>query len=215
VTQAAIALNMNTLDFIMEYKAQTNHVFPLTETVAVARLLVQGSSKADIRRQVLEEDLFELRSRSSREGALQAVLRRLDQLPYEYLELLAQGNSDTKRLTLLFLVLREHRLLRELIAEVLVEKLKGLDPTLTATDLKAFFDTKREQEAILAQWSDSTFQKATSNTVLVLVRSGLLQPLQAEDTKGSYEIRAVPSPAALRQQLISDGYGKYLTLMLN
>ena len=196
----------------MEYKAQTKHVFPLAETVSVAQLLMQGHSKADIRQKVLEEDLFELRSPASRAGALQIIFRRLEKVPQEYIELLANGNSDTKRSALLFLVLREHRLLRELIAEVLLEKLRGLTPVITAADLKAFFDTRREQESALLEWSDSTFQKATSNTLLVLTRAGLLQPLQ---TKGSYEIRAVPTPAALRQQLVVDGYEQYLTLMLN
>lgn len=200
------------LVLVVEYKAQTKHVFPLAETVAVAKLLVQGHSKADIRRKVLEEDLFELRSPASRAGALQIIFRRLEKVPQKYIELLANGNSDTKRSALLFLVLREHRLLRELIAEVLIEKLRGLTPVITAADLKAFFDTRREQESALLEWSDSTFQKATSNTLLVLIRAGLLQPLQP---KGSYAIRAVPTPAALRHQLVVDGYEQYLTLMLN
>ncbi|MEL7357899.1 MAG: DUF1819 family protein [Cyanobacteria bacterium J06560_6] len=210
MTQAAIAL-----DFTVDYKAQTKHVFPLAETVAVAKLLVEGDSRADIRRKVLEEDLFELRSQSSREGALRTILRRLDNLPQAYLELLANGNSDTRRFTLLFLVLREHRLLRELIAEVVVEKLKGLNLLVTSTDLKTFFDAKREQEITLAQWSDSTFQKAASNALLVLVRAGLLQPQPAGGKRGNYEIRAVPLPAALRQQLVLDGYEPYLALMLH
>ncbi|MEL6351577.1 MAG: BrxA family protein [Cyanobacteria bacterium J06627_28] len=203
---------------VLDYKAQTKHIFPLAETVAVAKLLVQGVDRADVRRQVLEEDLFELRSPASRAGALQMIWRRLDKFPLEYSELLANGNSDTKRFTLLFIILCEHRLLREFIAEVLVEKLRGLSLTVTTTDLRAFFETKREQEATLAEWSEATFKKAASNTLLLLVRSGLLQPLigdSKEDKRGCYEIRAVPPPAALRQQLVLDGYEKYLALMLD
>lgn len=203
------------LSSALEYKAQTKHVFPLTEIVEVAKLLVEGKSHEYIRQQVLEEDIFELRSHTSREGALRVIFRRLEQIPYQYIELLATGNSDTKRFTLLFLVLREHRLLRELVAEVLIEKLKALNSTVTATDLRAFFETKREQEVMLAQWSDSTFQKAMSNTVLVLVRAGLLYPLKGKGKRGSYEIRAVPSPVALRQQMVIDGYEPYLMLMLD
>lgn len=203
------------LDLKLEYKAQTNHVFPLLETVAVAKLLLDGCSQADIRQKVLKEDIFELRSQASREGALRVILRRLESLPPHYVELLATGDSDTKRYTLLFVVLREHRLLRELAAEVLIEKLEGLNSIVTATDLRAFFETKREQEVTLSQWSDSTFQKATSNTVLVLVRVGLLYPLKGKGKAGCYEIRSVPLPVALRQQLTLDGYTQYLKLMLN
>lgn len=203
---------------VLDYKAQTKHIFPLAETVAVAKLLVQGMNQSDVRQRVLEEDLFELRSPASRAGALQMIWRRLDKFPLEYSELLANGNSDTKRFTLLFIILCEHRLLREFIAEVLVEKLKGLNLTVTATDLRAFFETKREQEVTLARWSEATFKKAVSNTLLLLVRSGLLQPLSKkgnEHKRGCYEIRVIPPPAALRQQLMLDGYEQYLALMLD
>ena len=55
------------------------------------------------------------------------------------------GNPDTRRLTILFLILREHRLLRELIAEVLLDKIKGFDYVVTPGDLRTFFEGKRDQ----------------------------------------------------------------------
>ena len=83
---------------------------------------------------------------------------------------------------------------------------------LKASDLRVFFEIKREESQTLAKWAKATYQKASSNTVLVLVGAGLLQPIKP---KGTYEIRATPVPSALKQQLIADGLDKLLVLMLN
>lgn len=224
------------------YAARTSHAFVLTETVKVAELIYQGATQEDIRQRVLVEDLFQLRSQVSRERALQIVLKRLRQVP-TYIQLIATGNPDTRQLTILFLILREHRLLRELIAEVLLDKIQGFDYVVTSADLRTFFEGKRDENSTVAAWSESTYKKVASNTVLVLVNAGLLRktPIagsprgrgfsktQPTSSKGNYQIRieccwgdtppsklsAVPVPSALRQQLLADGLGHYLTLMLD
>ncbi|WGV28811.1 DUF1819 family protein [Halotia branconii CENA392] len=172
-----------------------NNAFVLTETVKVAELMHWGLTQKDIRQRVLVEDLFQLRSQVSRERALQTILKRLHQVPEAYIKLIATGNPDTRRLTILFLILREHRLLRELIAEVLLDKLKGFDYMVTLADLRTFFEGKRDQNSTVAAWSDSTYKKAASNTLLVLVNAGLLQPTSP---RGNYQIRAVPVSSPLR-----------------
>lgn len=194
------------------YTAHTNNAFILNETVAVAELMHCGATQEEIRQQVIKDDLFQLRSQVSRERALHTVLKRLRQVPEAYIQLIATGNFDTRRLTILFLILREHRLLRELIAEVLQEKIKGFDYVVAPGDLRSFFTVKREQSSTVAAWSESTYKKVASNTVLVLVNAGLLQPISP---KGHYHIRAVPVPSVLRQQLLADGFGNYLSLMLD
>lgn len=194
------------------YSARTSHAFVLTETVAIAELMYQGATQEDIRQLVLVEDLFQLRSQVSRERALQTILKRLTLVPKAYIQLIATGNPDTRQLTILFLILREHRLLRELIAEVLLDKIQGFDYVITSADLRTFFERKRNQNSTVAAWSESTYKKVASNTVLVLVNAGLLQPTSL---KGNYQIRAVPVPSALRQQLLADRLGHYLTLMLD
>jgi Putative inner membrane protein (DUF1819) len=194
------------------YAARTNNTFVLTETATVAELIYQGATENDIRRQVLVEDLFQLRSQLSRERALQTILKRLNQVPESYVKLIATGNIDIRRYTILFLILQEHRLLRELIAEILLDKIKAFDYIVTAANLRAFFEGKREQSETVAAWSDSTYKKVMSSTVQVLVNAGLLE---VNSQRGNYEIRSIPIPSVLRQQLLNDGFGHYLALMLD
>jgi hypothetical protein len=96
--------------------------------------------------------------------------------------------------------------------EVIQEKIKGFDYVVTPSDLRSFFVVKREQSSTVAAWSESTYKKVASNTVLILVKAGLLEPTSL---RGHYQIRAVPVPSVLRQQLLSDGFSPYLSLMLD
>ena len=196
----------------LSYAAKTNYRFVLNETVAIAELIYRGASPQEIRRKVIDEDLFQLRTVASRKRLLSNILRRLQEVDRAYIKLLVTGNTDTRRLTVLFLILREDRLLRELIGEVLLDKLKRFIHTIEPTDLQTFFETKRSQSPTILTWSESTYQKVTSSCVLTLVSAGLLQPIEP---RGTYEIRSIPLPAALRQQLLADGQEVYLTLMLN
>ena len=194
------------------YAAYTKYAFAFTETVAIAELLRQGLDYKTIKQRVVEDDLFQIRSRNSRQGAFQTIWQRLEKLPPEYIQLIATGHADVRRFTVLCLILLQHRLLRELIIDVLLNKVHQFDLVVKASDLRVFFETKRQESQTLAKWSKATYQKASSNTVLVLVGAGLLQPIKP---KGSYEIRATPVPIALKQQLIADGLDKLLILMLN
>ena len=115
------------------YRALTKNAFSLTETVTIASLITQGVSPEDIRYQVLESNLLQLRSYSSREGALQTILRRFKDVPKDYIFLLVSDNLDIRRFTLFFLVLQENRLLRELVTAVLREKLNRLEKTVKLT----------------------------------------------------------------------------------
>jgi Putative inner membrane protein (DUF1819) len=216
------------IESVSNYKASTNFPFLLCEVSLVARLLQEGLSLPQIKGQFVDypqetlpvgavfpadnRDILQIRSKASRQGAMRALEQLLDNIPQRYIQFLATGNSDLRRYTLLFLTLRINRLLREVISEVLLDRLKSLDRSLDRNTLAAFFDLKSEQEQIVSQWSKSTYRKVCSNTILILVRSGLLIPSQDRKT---YEIQAMPVPMQLKRQLENDGLKLYLKLMLN
>jgi Putative inner membrane protein (DUF1819) len=200
------------IESIDNYKSYTNFPFLLREVSLVAQLLGEGFSFEQIKLQIIDQDILQIRSKASRKGALRTVEHLLKNIPQEYIQILAAGNGDMRRYTLLFLTLRINRLLREVVSEVLLDKLKSLDSSLDRKILEAFFHLKYEQETTINQWSKSTYQKVCSNMVLVLVRSGLLMPTKNKDI---YEIQSTPVPIQLRKQLQNDGLELYLKLMLN
>ena len=196
----------------MLYVAHTKNPFPLVEAANIAELLSQGISIEKIRSKVLDDDIFQLRSRVSRLGMLRSVLNFFDGLSDNYLDFLTRGDLELRKLTLLFLILRHNRLLRDFVHEFLLDKLSRMDSAIYRNEINAFFTVKREQIPTLSAWSDSTFQKAVSNSILALVKSGVLHPL---DQKDKYQICAFPVPTQLKQQLINDGFSEYLRLLLN
>jgi Putative inner membrane protein (DUF1819) len=208
------------VESVNNYKAYTNFPFLLCEASLVAQLLQQGLSLQHVKRQFLDSspeiipniDILQIRSKASRQGTMRALEQLLTNIPPPYIQFLATGHSDLRRHTLLFLTLRTNRLLREVISEVLLERLKSLDRSLDRNTLAAFFDLKCEQENVMNRWSKSTYQKVCSNTILILVRSGLL--IASQDKK-TYEIQAMPVPIQLRKQLETDRLELYLKLMLN
>jgi hypothetical protein len=213
---------------VNNYKAYTNFPFLLCEASLVAQLLQEGISWQQIKGQFVDaspetlrdslagqlsqRDILQVRSKASRQGTMRALEQLLTNIPQPYIQFLVTGNSDLRRATLLFLTLRINRLLREVISAVLLERLKSLDRSLDHNTLAAFFDLKRQQEDVIDRWSKSTYQKVCSNTILILVRSGLL--IASQDKK-TYEIQAMPVPIQLRRQLETDGLELYLKLMLN
>ncbi len=217
----------HTVESVDNYKAYTNFPFLLCEASLVARLIQEGLSWKQIKGQVIDasqerlgigsvapvedRDILQIRSKASRQGAIRALEQSIENMPQPYIQFLATGNSDLRRATL-FLTLRINRPLREVISEVLLGRIESLDRSLDRNTLAAFFDLKSEQEQIISQWSKSTYRKVCSNTVLILVRSGLLIPSKDKKT---YEIQVIPVPVQLKQQLKNDRLELYLKLMLN
>ena len=197
---------------IKEYKAYTKFSFLISEAILIAQQLHKESSFELIKQEIIENDILQMRSKVSRKGAFRTLRELLEAVPESYIELLASGNTDIRRYTFLFLTLRVNRLLREAISELLIDKLQGLNQCIDYKTFQAFFELKREQEIVLSQWSNSTYQKVCSNTILVLVRSGLLIPSKE---KKNYEIQALPLPFELKRQLLTDGLDSYMKLMLN
>ncbi len=193
-----------------EYKASiTGRPFLFNETVVVARLLMEGRDEQEISREVVEDGLFQMGSIHSRRFTLGVVMRRLRRSPHELLEFLAYGEQNLARLANLYLMLREFRLVREVSAELLADKLLLFDETLSRPELERFLEHKREQSDVIAGWSETTFEKVRRNVARVFVDAGLLEG------RGPWRITPPFVPEALRQFLRERGDERYLTLMLD
>lgn len=81
------------------YAAHTKYSFALVETVAIAKLQSQGLTYEAIRQQVVVDDLLQIRSQASRQGAIRTIWQGLEKLPIEYIQLIATGHLDVRRFT--------------------------------------------------------------------------------------------------------------------
>lgn len=192
------------------YSAYTNQGFLLREVGLVAELLLDGASQDEVSRQVMGDNLFQLRSEASRKTILGAVHQRLDKVPPALLDFLAEGSLELKRLTNLYLILLKHRLLRELIAEVILEELRRFSYLVPTSELGSFIERKRAHVPDVGSWSDATVAKSRSNMVTVCLQADLL-----EETEDGFRIQPQIVPGVLRDELTTVKRAAFLKLLLD
>jgi Putative inner membrane protein (DUF1819) len=195
------------------YISCTNNAFAFRETVLVAGLLEREKTWQEIQDEIRIHNLFQLRSLTSREKAFRAIHRLLRGIDRNYIQLLANPNSEVRTYTYLFLLLTKYRLLRELVTEILIEKIRNFESRITETDIRFFFEAKKEQVLEISRWSESTYKKTISNTTLILMKSDILHPLTLK--RQSFQILRSTVPSLVKQRLELDGARKFLLLMLD
>ena len=192
------------------YVAHTNQGFLLREASLVATLMRENATQDEMKRRVVDDDLFQLASLASRQTTLQTILKRFAGAPPPVLEFLATGEPELQRLSNLYLILLKHRLLREFIAEVVLEVLGRFTYLIPLTEVNAFMTHKRSQVPEIGEWSTTTLAKARSNLVNTCVSAGLLQ-------RGADGLRVQVQrvPPQLRRALTVAGSETFLRLLLD
>jgi hypothetical protein len=193
------------------YAAFTNQGFLLREVIIAAGRRTAGEGANDLLRAIRADDLFQLRAIQSRETIGAAVVNRLAGVDGSLLTLLAEGSADVQRCANFYLILLQHRLLRELIAEVLIDARKRLATSVTSADVSAFFTQKRTTEPAVAGWSEATLQKARSNMLRICVAAGVLGALK----HGAFALHPQWVPTPLRDELTNAGREAFLPLLLD
>ena len=191
------------------YAAYTNQGFLLREAGLVAELLLANMSREAILHEVVEGDLFQLASVASRKTTLQVLLRRFEGAPPSLLSQLS-GSPELRRLTNLYLIFLKHRLLREFVAEVLLDAASRLSYVVTKGDVNVFMVFKRSQVDELERWSEATATKAQSNLVNLCVNAGIL-----EKNAAGLMVQLQNVPAALSSELRAAGRQSFRRLLLD
>lgn len=194
-----------------KYAAYTNQGFLLREVVAAAARCMSGDSASDILKAVRDDDIFQLRTANSRQTIGSAVMARLEGVHAPLLALLAEGSTDGKRLANLYLILLQHRLLRELIAAVLGDARRRLASTVSSAEVNVFLEQARAEEPTVAAWSEKTLQKSRSNMLNVCVAAGLLEEIDGR----AFALRPQWVPKPLRDELAAAGRTGFLPLLLD
>lgn len=197
------ALNTN-------YLAFTNNAFLKNETVYVAELLEEGYEAAEIREKIIEDNPFSLRSEASRKTMSTAILSRFEHAPDFVIDNLASGESSLQNFTTFYLIMLKHRLLREFLAEVLLEHRNRLVYTVTDAEINSFFEHKHILEADIESWSEATLSKSRTNIIIICISVGLLV-----NSKEHYDILSNFVPTKLRNDLLDSGQESFLKLMLD
>lgn len=186
----------------------TNQPFLLPETRHMARWHLDGHTPQEMRTAVTDDNVLQIKARSTRLNVYQALAHRLQGAPVALFELLAEHSLEVARLSNFYVCLRQYRLLRELMAERICDNASRYVWSLTGFEAEQFFAHKREQQPALAAWSEHTYRRVMTNTLRLAHDAGLLQG------RGPWSIHRPLLPPALRQLMLAEGDGPYLRYFL-
>lgn len=193
----------------MEYSAgNVSNLLWFVEMRETAKLL-QNHDVKEIKRMVVEENIYQQKAENRARREFNCIKRRLDAIPKSLVKELIDAEINTAKIIALIAAMATDILLFELMYEVYRIKLNMDEDVLKDADLNMFFNRKIEQSDIVAGWSDTAIKKLKQTYCKYMQEAGLLQvPIKNE--------RKIIKPyvdVELRNILLTNSMEKYLYVL--
>lgn len=159
---------------MMEYSASaTKHLFWFVETRETARLL--GTKSMDeVRQNVIEDNLYQQKSKSRLVNEFGCIRKRLEALPEELRKMMVTSDINTGKLIAFIGCMASDKLLFDLMYEVYRNKIYLGETCLTDADLSIFFKDKQDQNEKVAAITDVSIKKLKQVYCKYMFEAGLL-----------------------------------------
>lgn len=129
------------------------------EAVIAAGLYVKNQDWANVRKEILNSNLFQARTSATLQRVCREVLSRLQLLSIEQLKIIQDGSRQEQLQILWVAVCMKYDFIRDFAVEVIREKFLLMDYSLSEEDYTTFFDTRAEWHEELENLKDSTKKK--------------------------------------------------------
>lgn len=192
----------------LDYSATlTGASFLLYELKQVLKLKRQGLSNDEIKKKVIEENVFEYKFTSSLKRIVPSVIRRANALDDQLQEWVLNSPLEEGKVINLYSIMKTDRLFFEFMNEVIREKLESNNYLLEKKDLNVFFISKAEQDEKMAKWTELTVNKLKQVYLKLLYEAGLL------NDKKTGELNRLLFDENLKRHLMFIGDTAYLKAM--
>lgn len=192
----------------LEYSSVlTGAAFMFFEFKQVTMLKDQGLSDQEIRKKVVEENLFQHAKKSSLQRGLPSILRRVKVLDSTLRKMVIEDSIEVGKVINLYAIMKTDRLFFEFMEEVVHEKLQLNNYNLEKKDLNTYFTVKVEQNVNIANWTEATIHKLKLVYLKILLDSGLLKD------KKSGELSRFVIDEQVRNHLFLNGDGRFIRAM--
>jgi hypothetical protein len=146
----------------------------INESVAVARLRLQGNSWDATAAKARETKAFPVRKESSARRSIREIINRLRELSDDELSLLLEGDRPEQAALLWLAACRAYRFVGEFAVEVLNERFLSLRLHVTYGDFDSFLSAKAEWSPKLASLTNSTRAKLRAVLFRLMREAGVL-----------------------------------------
>jgi hypothetical protein len=157
------------------YYCRTKDLLWCHETkIAIEKILQGDLTPADIRKESLNNNIFNASSASRGKEIAQAVTRRINAVDSSFLSFFLERNIETQQLLCIVMVMLTDHSFLEFMDTVYREKLIRQDDILRDSDILGFFHSLQGKDAKAAKWTDPAIRKARDNYKSMLKEAGML-----------------------------------------
>lgn len=190
----------------MEYSASSvKYLLWFMETKETTRLL-KDHSPEKVRELVLEQNIYQQKDRRRIINQYGCISRRVDAMPEKLRELLLRADVSTAKLIVLISAMASDRLLFELVYEVYRVRIRLGENEWTDSALNIFFNSKAEQNDLIAGWTEATVKKLKGTYTKYLLEAGMLRKERGRAKK----IVRPFIDQELRQVLLEESMARFL-----
>lgn len=150
------------------------------ETRKLSELVVQGYNELQLKEQVIDQNIFQVKSESRKREIASVILSRLKVLDDYLIKQIIESDIETSKIIVLYAILKTDRLFYEFMHEVFNDKILYQDLVIMDYDFNTFFEGKRQQSEKVASWKEYTFYKLQQVYIRILFEAGLLQNQKGE-----------------------------------
>ena len=188
----------------MEYSAGlTSKLFWLQESRKTAGYILEGLSKADIRKIAWEENIYQVKAEYRAYEVLNGTYRRVSALPEAVLQAFITCDVETAKILNLIAILMDSRLFFEFLHEIYDEKIR-LGEKEIDRDQYVLSD-KAMQSDVVAGWTDTAVRKLKQCFIRIMFEAGLLESSAKPRT-----IKPIHIDYRTEELLTANGLGEYL-----
>jgi len=192
----------------LEYSSSLNGAsFLLFELKQVIKLQQKGLSHQEIRKEVVDENLFQFEKKGRINRALPSIMRRAKVIDSTLGSIMLEGSVEMSKVLNLYAIMKTDMLFYEFMDEVISEKLHNNDYLIEKKDINLFFATKSEQSEKVASWSASNTDKLKRAFMQVLYESGILKERRGK------ELNRLIIDEQIKDHLIRIGDAQYVRAM--
>lgn len=192
----------------LEYSSSLNGAsYLLFELKQVVKLQQLGLSIKEIRKIVVEENLFQFENKGRIARTLPSVIRRAEVIDSTLASFMIEGSLEMSRVINLYAIMKTDLLFYEFMKEVISEKLNNNDYLIEKKDINLFFTSKSEQSLKVASWSELNIEKLKGVFMQILFESGMLKDRKSD------ELNRIIIDEQIKEHLISIGDARYVRAM--
>ncbi len=144
------------------------------EFVRILPLLLSADSSKALKKEIEENNLLMVNSKTSRDRFIYEFKRRFNAVPRNFWSVFPSLSESGQRIALFYSILKAYRLLFDFQYNVSLRHWNSIDTTISKNDILQEFNELSSRDEFVASWSDKTKEKCASQYLTMLRQSGML-----------------------------------------